>query len=248
MIFYGSKASKIDEQILNVQCDNCKCNTKQIVTTFGKYFHIYWIPFVPIGKEQVCECQVCHKTIPSNQFNHSITSAYNLNKPKTLIRHWSGSILIALIGSILWLSYSTRDIDPRTEIFNALEDKMTSTPSEELDSTAYLIKTFFDDFVNEDMNPGSFEYYTEVNNDKLLILVKMPMLKNLAKDQKPLIVDMINQLIDVSEGIKYKNRYIGIKGSLIYDVGNTPHDKDGKIRERQLYDYLGDRQTFGARK
>lgn len=86
--------------------------------------------------------------------------------------------------------------------------KLTSTPDEELDSTSYLIKTFFDDFANEEMKPKSFKYMTQVDDEKLLVLLKIPWLKNLADDQKPMLVDMVNQLIDVSPNIMEKERKI----------------------------------------
>jgi len=55
-----------------------------------------------------------------------------------------------------------------------MEMKLTSTPDEELDSTSYLIKTFFDDFANEEMKPKSFKYMTQVDDEKLLVLLKIP--------------------------------------------------------------------------
>ncbi len=246
MIFYGTKASNLGQQIINAKCDACNSQTKQKVTTFGKYAHIYWIPFFPIGRKSVSECQSCYKTIPNNQFNQNINQAYSLNKPKVPIRHWSGGIILALLISGIWFKSATREIDPRQELLKAEEQKMTSTPDKELDSTSYLLKAYFDDFVAGEMQPENFEYHTQVDDDKLLVLVEIPTLKNLANDQKPLITQMINQLIDISEGIKDKQRYIGVKGNFVYDVGSTPVNGSGDISAKDIYEFFGPKENFAS--
>lgn len=97
MIFYVAKAKQLGQQTVHAKCDNCNSTTNQKVSTFWRYAHIYWIPFFPIGKKSVSECQSCYKTFPKNQFNQSLQSAASLNMPKTPITHWSGGIIIALL-------------------------------------------------------------------------------------------------------------------------------------------------------
>lgn len=244
MIFYGAKASNLGTQMINAQCDNCNSTTQQKVSTFGRYAHIYWIPFFPIGKKSVGECQTCYKTIPKSQFNQSILSAYSLNKPKTPLTHWSGGIIIALLASFLWYSTATREVDPRRDLLNNLESKMTNTPDQAIDSTSFTIKAFFDDFVTEEMNSNEFKYYTHVDGDKLLTLIAIPELKNLADDQKPMIVEMANKLIEISDGIKDKERYIGVKGNFMYDVGYTPSKGVSNISTTDLYEFFGPKESF----
>ena len=51
MIFYGTNAKNIKNgKVINVQCPNCEQNTSMTYSVFGKYAHVYWVPFIPYKK------------------------------------------------------------------------------------------------------------------------------------------------------------------------------------------------------
>lgn len=50
MIIFGSKASNIGNfEVPNSKCAYCENESTQRISVFGKYAHIFWIPFFPMG-------------------------------------------------------------------------------------------------------------------------------------------------------------------------------------------------------
>lgn len=102
MIVYGTKSSQIGNgQIRNVTCPHCNTNISMTYSVFGKYAHIYWLPFFPIGKEQILECNSCKSSYYLKDLPESIKLKFNQelerNLIKTPIKHYSMSF-VALIG------------------------------------------------------------------------------------------------------------------------------------------------------
>ena len=116
LIFFGTRSSKIDSKQLhdNTECPYCKSQNSLVVTTFSRYFHIFWIPFLPLSKTRILECNHCKKSY--NEYNIPLDIKYKLNNenklkpPKTPLRHGCGclviiaiiivNIIIGIIGSI----------------------------------------------------------------------------------------------------------------------------------------------------
>lgn len=106
MIFYGTKASRLkDGQINNVTCPNCENLTSMSYGIFGKYFYIYWIPIIPIGKTNVLECNSCKKTFKLKELPEQIKHKFELVKHKGIpFLHFSG--LAIIICAITYFSYT----------------------------------------------------------------------------------------------------------------------------------------------
>lgn len=105
MIFYGTKASNIKNgQIINVDCPHCETNTSMNYAVFGKYAHIYWIPFFPIGKTTVAECNNCKRTFEYSELTQPIQTKLDREKEKdgakTPIWMFSGLGIIAVLVAI----------------------------------------------------------------------------------------------------------------------------------------------------
>lgn len=113
MIFYGIKASNLKNgQIINVDCPHCTTNTSMIYSVFGKYAHVYWIPFFPISKITVAECNSCKKTFEYKDLPENIKSKFLREKEKSPVKYpiwmFSGSfIILFLIGYGFYDSYKT---------------------------------------------------------------------------------------------------------------------------------------------
>lgn len=103
MVFYGTNSSNIKTgKIRNVSCPNCEKNTEMNYTIFGKYFHLYWIPFFPIGRVNIIECNNCKATYDLKDVDATIINKFqqeqDRNPTKTPIKLFSGLFLIVAIG------------------------------------------------------------------------------------------------------------------------------------------------------
>ena len=106
MIFYGSKSSEIGTgKLRNVTCPHCQNNVEMNFSVFGRYSHIYWIPFFPIGKENILECNSCKSTYHLKDLPETIKQKFNQdlerNPIKTPISHFSLTLTIDLINEFL---------------------------------------------------------------------------------------------------------------------------------------------------
>jgi len=105
MIFYGTKASNIKNgQVINVDCPHCETNTSMTYAVFGKYAHVYWIPFFPIGKTTVAECNNCKRTFEYSELPQPIQTKLDREKEKdgakTPIWMFSGLGVVAVLVAI----------------------------------------------------------------------------------------------------------------------------------------------------
>ena len=101
MIFYGTKSTRIKNGVIkNVACPYCQTNTQMNYTVYGRYTHIYWIPFFPIGKQQILECNHCKSTYELKNLPEAIKQKFHKeqeqNPAKTPITHFTFSIIIGL--------------------------------------------------------------------------------------------------------------------------------------------------------
>ena len=100
MIFYGSRGVHLkSDKVTGVKCLYCDQQGSHTVSVFGKYAHLYWIPFFPMGKKGVSECDNCKRTLEPKEMNDQLKLAYQnvKSKAKTPITHWSGLGIIVLI-------------------------------------------------------------------------------------------------------------------------------------------------------
>ncbi len=104
MIFYGSKGTHLhSEQVSGIKCSHCEQQTIHNISIYGRYAHVYWIPFFPLGKKGVSECNHCKITLAPKEMNEPLKLAYqNVNSnTKSPIWHWSGlGVIVILIGLI----------------------------------------------------------------------------------------------------------------------------------------------------
>ena len=211
MIFYGSKASTLGAiNISDTTCQHCKESTTQHVTLFGKYAHIYWIPFFPIGKVAVAECTTCLRTISQEEFSTSLKRKYNAQKStiKRPFWHWAGLGIIGLLVAYFNIKSLTTEVDPRSEILQAEMEMMRTDPLP-ADSVSTTLKAFFTDFATSEIEPSSFEYLTKIYGNKALILVRIPNLSDVVKEDRTQVLEMVEMVANLRENTKHKEKYIG---------------------------------------
>ncbi|MFH7011291.1 hypothetical protein ACHRV5_05425 [Flavobacterium sp. FlaQc-52] len=124
IFFYGTKASNLkDGQIINVDCPNCDTNVSMIYSIYGKYAHLYWIPFFPIKKVILTECNSCKKTFEKIELPANIQTKLDREKEKdggikTPIWMFSGLILVAAIAILCFYNSHQTDLDSESYVKN----------------------------------------------------------------------------------------------------------------------------------
>lgn len=114
MIFFGTKASTIKNgQIININCPHCETNSSMIYSVFGKYAHIYWIPFLPYKKITLTECTNCKKTFEYKELPENIKTKIDREKERNPVKIpiWMFSGLFILVGIISFGFYNSYQND-----------------------------------------------------------------------------------------------------------------------------------------
>jgi hypothetical protein len=108
MIFYGTNSSNLKTgKLRNVTCPNCGTDSSMDYTIFGKYAHIYWIPFFPTGRTNIVECNNCKATYDIKNLDEIIKNKFkqeqDRNPTKTPIKHFAMSFIIGflILGFVL---------------------------------------------------------------------------------------------------------------------------------------------------
>ena len=99
MIIYGSKTKQLAKEVLIDKCPNCGTQSRVELYVFQKYAHIFWIPFFPLGKIAVSQCDHCKQVLKLKEMPASLTTAYeNLRaQTKTPIWTFSGLALFTVL-------------------------------------------------------------------------------------------------------------------------------------------------------
>jgi phage FluMu protein Com len=116
LFYYGTKATNLKNgQIINVDCPNCNTNVSMIYSVYGKYAHLYLIPFFPVKKLTFTECNSCKKTFAQAELPSSIQQKLEREKEKNAIKTpiwmFSGLFIIAAITAMGFYSSHQTDVD-----------------------------------------------------------------------------------------------------------------------------------------
>ena len=187
MIIFGTRSSQIAKlEVGDTTCNYCNQQGTQEVSVYGRYFHIFWIPILPMDKKVYSECTHCKKTIEQKDFPPDLKQKYQAVAPtaKRPIWHSLGILLVGgffglmLFFGILSSLFGKRTPpDPRAEAFKADMAQLSGSPSMQSDSLSFKLKMQLDKISK--LDPENFEYFTKTMDDKLLVLVKIPTLKKL---------------------------------------------------------------------
>lgn len=253
MIIFGSRGSKIaDLNVNGTTCSHCGQQDTQRVSVYGRYFHIFWIPILPIGKKVYSECTHCKKTIEESAFPPDLKQRYQAQaaQVKRPIWHSLGCLGVAAIiglnivlGIIAMIWGVNQKNDTRDELLRADLKKMVTSPTFDTDSVSYKIKETFDKLDASVLNPSTFEYYSTVKDDKLLVLLKVPDLKQIPKEKRVHLTNIIEKLLDRQTGLAGKERYIGVHGKLNMMMIKTPSKEDNSnlVLSAPLWDFYGEK-------
>ena len=98
MIIYGSKTKQLAKEVLIDKCPHCGTQSSVELYVFQKYAHVFWIPFFPVGKTAVSQCEHCKQVLKLKEMPASLTTAYENLKAQTKTPIWtfSGLALVAV--------------------------------------------------------------------------------------------------------------------------------------------------------
>lgn len=243
--FFGTRASKIKQRKLaKTVCPYCSTADSFVVSTFGTYFHFFWIPILPLFKSNVAECSHCKKSYSLNDFTPEMQRALErgnqINPAKRPLWHGCGCLIIIVLFAIMMsLSFygvyqrsqdkdtSIIKIDSRTELLTSDMAKMKSLLLREKDSISFLLKQCVNYDIIGGLDTKDIGYFTKTNNDKLLVLLRIENIKKIKPEFRKDILTVVEDCLYQQELLQDINElYIGIEGRWNAVLVKTPTDAD----------------------
>lgn len=243
-ILYGTRAPKLKERPIqgNTTCPHCQSKNSFIATTYGKYFHVFWIPFMPLFKTTLVECSHCKKTYDAKDLPPDIKGELErLNAQEPVKRPlWHGCgcllfitlpIILTLFGGIIGLSSSSDDEgdkpqDIRKEYLDQDIDQANSSPTYESDSISYFIKNCVGVSI-QGIDTERIKYLSRINGNKLLVILKVGDMKGVKKSSRKELVFAVEECIEYAlDDSTVTEYYIGIDGNWNMLMTKTPFKAD----------------------
>lgn len=112
MIFlFGIKRNLLVRDLLDTcECPNCHKNNNMMVTKYGSYFHVFFVPIIPVGSSLEVQCLYCQKIYDGQYLSPTLSDAVQrktiLNETKRPIWHSLGCfVILALFFLIVILFF-----------------------------------------------------------------------------------------------------------------------------------------------
>jgi hypothetical protein len=103
MIIFGIRSSLLLQFLIASKCVHCNNAETVHIFVFQKYFHVFWIPFFPIGQRTVSQCTFCKQVLETNQMPESYHEALIDVKQQTKTPWWA-FIGVGVIGLLFIVS------------------------------------------------------------------------------------------------------------------------------------------------
>lgn len=235
-ILFGHSKSQIHFKKIteDIECPVCKSHNTLFVYSYGRYFHVFYIPFFPLNKFNQIQCSHCKYTCNEKELPYSLQNAVYrsnlLNPPKRPIWHGIGGLLsvgfivflfaITIIGAVIGIRQEPKPDDSRKELLKTDIEKTTENPEYETDSVSFFLKSCVHESVSG-MKTEKIRYYTRYNGDKILVLLKVSDMKKVEKSTRKELVYAVENCLDfiVPEDT---DRFIGVDGNWNMLMVKTP--------------------------
>ncbi|GAB3863806.1 hypothetical protein GCM10028824_00520 [Hymenobacter segetis] len=115
MIFYGFKSTHLRTAPLPIgtNCPACATPDAMKASVYGRYAHVYWIPFFPFSKSAVAQCEHCQKAWEEKTMPAQLQPGVRAIKQSTSFPLWNwaglGVLVLALVGAFIAGRYHERD-------------------------------------------------------------------------------------------------------------------------------------------
>ena len=261
-IFFGIPGSKIGDKKISggTECPYCQSKNSFVATTYGKYFHIFWIPFLPISKTTFLECSHCKKTYADHELPEDLKNTLiknnQLQPPKRPIWHGCGCLIFGgllllfgiffIVSLIFWSTNEPKiDIDPREVYLHEDLEKTVVQPDSITDAISYQLKACMDPSI-EGINTDEIGYYSETDGNKLLVLLQVNDFKNTYTSTRKEIVYSVEDCLSYFLNLEDYQLYIGINGGWHMVLVKTPEAEDlgGRFaKSNLLLPFYGEPET-----
>lgn len=191
-IIFGVRSSKLEEKRLrsNTNCPNCQRKSSFVVKGEANYFHLFWIPVIPLPKVLRVQCVHCDKEFEKKDFPEDVKRAVKQENVKRPIWHIIIPIflLFKIVSALFVFGYffvedAMQDYEhekikaaeavkeeERKQVFANDKKSMQFTPSLTTDSISYKIKQEFP-FTEHDINADQVALFSKIEDKKLLLLI-----------------------------------------------------------------------------
>jgi hypothetical protein len=149
MIIYGSKARMTAKELQVEKCTSCGTMNSVELNVFQKYAHVFWIPFVPIGKAGVSICHHCKQTLKVKEMPESLRDRYDdlRKRSKTPVWTFLGIGLVATLIIVAIISGKQDDARNAKLILSPQKGDIYKVKIESGSYTLYKITEVIDDTV-----------------------------------------------------------------------------------------------------
>ena len=245
IFFFGTRATKVKQRKLQkTTCPYCNSQNTFVVHTFSTYFHLFWIPIIPLFKSHIAECTHCKKSYALAEFSEDMKRALQRENESNPAKHalWEGCgclFLVVLSGIVLSLSFygvylrsqesrkAKIEPDIRKELLKADMDNMTNTINRNQDSVSFLLKECVDYDIVVGLDTKDIAYFTKIKGDKLLVLMQIENIKKIKPEFRKDILNVVEDCLYQQQMLKDLDQiYIGIEGRWNTILVKTPTDAD----------------------
>jgi hypothetical protein len=99
MIFYGTNGTHLRSEMLpGLACSACATPNSLRASLFGRYVHLYWVPFLPYAKLAAVQCGACQATWENQALPPAVAPAVRTLKQQTPQPYWSWAGLTLVAG------------------------------------------------------------------------------------------------------------------------------------------------------
>lgn len=96
MIIYGTRSTHLKSKASVIQCPTCSKKNNFVLSAYRKYFHLFWIPFIPLKKIVVGQCKHCKLALDEKHLPQSGKYEADQLKDEAKTPLWKFSLLILL--------------------------------------------------------------------------------------------------------------------------------------------------------
>ena len=115
MIFFGTSSAQqlSSKKIEGSKCFKCGESEEIYTSVYTQYFHIWWIPFISLGKKGIAHCESCESTFKGKQMSSRIQDQIQDEKSKITIPIWHfigvGLVCLLIASVIVFESINSKE-------------------------------------------------------------------------------------------------------------------------------------------
>ena len=167
MIIWGTKTALRRTESTVGPCSNCGHINCVEIYIFQNYFHLFWIPTIPLDKTGWSKCEDCEEVLIPSQMHGSLLSIYKQVIESTKPPIWAFSGIAVIVTCIIWAIFANaqRRDDVIKRVLSPKEGDFFEMKLSDTRYTLFKVKTVGHDSVY--FFPNKYEASDEKGVDKL---------------------------------------------------------------------------------